>query len=65
MAVELGAEAPRADVLLTYGNSTNPTSPRYRDQLDDFAAARLRPARFTEADIARDVPLVTEEIVSP
>jgi acyl-homoserine-lactone acylase len=65
MAVELGPDTPRADVLLTYGNSTDPASPRYRDQLEAFAASRLRPARFTETDIAADRGLVTEELSSP
>jgi acyl-homoserine-lactone acylase len=65
MAVELGQGPPRADALLTYGNSTDPGSPRYRDQMDDFAAGRLRPVRFTDSDIAADPGVVTEELSSP
>jgi acyl-homoserine-lactone acylase len=54
MAVDLTRDGPHADVLLTYGNSSDPASPHHRDQLDAFAAGRLRPARFTAADIAAD-----------
>jgi acyl-homoserine-lactone acylase len=65
MAVEIGKGEPRAEALLTYGNSTDPASPRYRDQMDDFAAGRLRPVRFTDTDIAADSGAVTEELSSP
>jgi len=65
MTVELTADGPHADVLLTYGNSSDPASPHYRDQLDEFAAGRLRPARFTDAEIAADPGLVTEELSAP
>jgi acyl-homoserine-lactone acylase len=54
MAVDLTKDGPHAAVLLTYGNSSDPASPYYRDQLGELAAGRLRPARFTPQDIADD-----------
>jgi acyl-homoserine-lactone acylase len=64
LAAELTAAGPRARALLTYGNSSDPASPAYRDQLERFARGELRPVLFTEADIAADPALVTEEIRS-
>ena len=52
MIAELGAEGPRARGLLVYGQSGDPASPQHIDQFEEFAAKRLRPFRFTEADIA-------------
>ena len=54
MAVDLTRTGPHADVLLTYGNSSDPASPHYRDQLDALALGHLRPALFTPAQVAAD-----------
>jgi acyl-homoserine-lactone acylase len=63
MAVDLDPKSgPRANVLLTYGNSSDPASPHYRDQLAMFAAGRTRPARFTAADVNADPDLKTEDL---
>jgi acyl-homoserine-lactone acylase len=63
MAVDLDAKTgPHANVLLTYGNSSDPASPHYRDQLAMFAAGRTRPARFTAADLDADPDLKTEDL---
>lgn len=64
LAAELTPAGPRARALLTYGNSSDPASPSYRDQLELFARSELRPVLFSEADIAADPALVTEEIQS-
>ena len=64
LAAELTAAGPRARALLTYGNSSDPASPHYRDQLERFADGALRPVRFTEADIAADPALEIEEVSS-
>jgi acyl-homoserine-lactone acylase len=64
LAAELTAAGPRARALLTYGNTSDPASPVYRDQLELFARGELRPVRFTEADITADPALVIEEIQS-
>lgn len=37
--------------VLAYGQTTNPDSPHSRDQLPVFAAHRLRPVAFTEAQV--------------
>ena len=65
LAAELGPAGLEARALLTYGNSSDPASPHYRDQLEAFAAGALRPVRFTEADIAADPALVSEDISGP
>jgi acyl-homoserine-lactone acylase len=65
LAAELTPGGPHAKALLTYGNTSDPDSPTYRDQLEDFARGELRAVRFTEADILADPALVTEEISSP
>ncbi|MCE9577278.1 MAG: penicillin acylase family protein [Deltaproteobacteria bacterium] len=63
MAVDLDPKAgTHADVLLTYGNSGDPASPHYRDQLGSFAAGALRPARTTDAEIAADPGVTTEDL---
>lgn len=51
LAVEFG-DTPRAYTVLGYGQSPDPTSPYHADQAAMFAAGRLKPVRFTEADIA-------------
>jgi acyl-homoserine-lactone acylase len=47
-------DGPDARGLLVYGQSGDPDSPRHVDQLEDFAAKRLRPLRFTDEAIAAD-----------
>jgi acyl-homoserine-lactone acylase len=64
MAAELTRAGPRVRALLTYGNSSDPASPVYRDQLERFAKGELRPVLLSEAEIAADPTLVTEEIES-
>ncbi len=63
LAAELGPDGARGKALLTYGNSSDPASPHYRDQLAAFAAGALRDVRFTAAAIAADPTLVVEELV--
>lgn len=58
--VEFG-ETVRAEVLLTYGNSTQPGSPHVGDQLALFAARELRLALFTRADVEANA--VAREVV--
>ena len=41
----------RAKVLLTYGNSTQPNSPHYGDQLELFSRKELRDAWLTRDEI--------------
>jgi acyl-homoserine-lactone acylase len=63
MAVDLDPkQGTHADVLLTYGNSGDPASPHFRDQLGNFAVGTLRPARTTDAEIAADPGVTTEDL---
>ena len=62
MAVDLTKDGPHADVLLTYGNSGDPASPHYRDQLAMFAAGKTRPARYTPHDVNADPDLKTDDL---
>ncbi|MGW0538456.1 penicillin acylase family protein [Streptomyces sp. NPDC003032] len=55
-----GGRGPRAATLLTYGQSSDPTSPHYTDQTRLFSAGRWVPARFTRAEIAAAPGLRTE-----
>ncbi|MEH6375681.1 penicillin acylase family protein [Streptomyces sp. KLMMK] len=46
-----GGPCPAARTLLTYGQSSDPTSPHYADQTRLFSAGRMVTARFCEKDI--------------
>jgi acyl-homoserine-lactone acylase len=54
LAVEFG-DPPRAYSVLAYGQSPDPASPYHDDQAAMFAAGRMKPVRWTEADIAAAV----------
>jgi len=54
IAVEF-ADTPRAYSVLAYGQSPDPASRWHDDQAAMFAASRVKPVRFTEADIAADL----------
>lgn len=55
---------PEASGLLVYGQSGDPDSPHHADQLDDWAAKRLRPLRFTDEAIAQDPARTTRRVHS-
>jgi len=65
LAVELTPAGRTVRALLTYGNSSDPASPWYRDQLGAFARAELRTVPLTDAEIAADPDHRVEEIHSP
>jgi len=52
--VSFGEEEPQARGLLVYGQSTDPRSPHYADQLPLYAAKQLPLLPFTAAAIAAD-----------
>lgn len=54
MVLSYTDDGPDARGLLVYGQSSDPDSPHHDDQLDDFAAKRLRPLLTDEAAIAAD-----------
>lgn len=63
LVVGFDDDGPRGRGLLTYGQSGDPASVHHSDQLHEFAAKRLRPLLFSEADIAAD-PNLTRTTVS-
>ncbi len=49
--VTFDARGPVAEGILTYGQSSDPTSPRYYDQLSLFSAKKWLPLPFQRADV--------------
>ncbi len=65
LAVELTPAGRTVKALLTYGNSSDPASLHYRDQLGEFARGALRTVPLTDASIAADPEYRLETISSP
>jgi acyl-homoserine-lactone acylase len=59
MAVEFTDAGPRSRGILTYSQSTDPTSPHHADQTELYASKGWDDLRFTEAAIAADPALRT------
>lgn len=57
-AVTLGDDGPSAHALLVYGQSGDPSSPHFGDQLPLYRQKRLRPVRYREEDVLADDELV-------
>jgi len=55
LAVEFGADGPRAYSVLAYGESDDPASGHHTDQAPLFARGQLKPVAFTEAEIERQL----------
>ena len=53
LAVEFGAEGPRARSVLAYGESSRPDSPWFSDQAAMYARGELKEVAFSEGEIAR------------
>src|SRR5258708_37942437 len=51
MAVEMTPHSPLTRTILTYAESTNPTSPHYSDQTVLFSYNQWVTERFTQAEI--------------
>lgn len=62
IGVEFGDDGPRASSILTYGETGDPGSPDYTDQVRRFAAGDWKEVRFTEGSIRRDPELTTQEV---
>jgi acyl-homoserine-lactone acylase len=62
MALEYTDNGPRARALLTYGQSADPASNLYRNQLQRFSQKQWRPIVFVEQDIAKDPALGTTRL---
>jgi acyl-homoserine-lactone acylase len=65
LAAEYTPTGRTVRALLSYGQSSDPASPWYRDQLVDLAAGRLRDVPLTDAAIAADPAYRLEELSSP
>ena len=62
MAVELGAHGPSGRQILTYSQSTDPTSPWYADQTRLYSRKGWDTVKYTEAQIAADPNLRTYRV---
>jgi acyl-homoserine-lactone acylase len=58
-------DGPRADAVLIYSQSSDPDSPFFNDQAALHGAGRLRPIRFSQADIDADPALSTTRVSLP
>ena len=65
MALEYTDEGPHAQAVLSYSESSDPSSPHYADQTKLFSASKYRPVLFTEDDIQADDELVVTELTIP
>ncbi len=65
MAVEITPDGPRAVGLLAYGQAGDAISPHHHDGTGAFAAKRLRPLLFTDAEIDSDPDLVVRVVAAP
>jgi acyl-homoserine-lactone acylase len=55
LAVEFTDDGPRADAILSYGQSGDPESVHFTDQTEMFARKEWRPVLFRADEIAREV----------
>jgi acyl-homoserine-lactone acylase len=62
MALEYTAQGPRAQAILTYSQSGDPSSPLFYDQTELISAKKWRRVLFTEAEIKADPNLKTVKI---
>ncbi len=64
MGVELTPEGPRGVGLLAYGQNEDPRSPHHADGTEAFAEGRVRPLRFTDAEVEADPELTRVHLTS-
>ncbi|HMJ16032.1 MAG TPA: acylase [Polyangiaceae bacterium] len=66
MTLEYTPAGPHAEAVLSYSQSTDPSSPHFADQTRVFSEAHYRPIAFTEQQIAADPALQTMTLeISP
>jgi acyl-homoserine-lactone acylase len=65
MAAEMTPDGPRSRAILTYSQSTDPTSPHYADQTRLYEAKGWTDMLFDEADILADPELTIRTISVP
>ena len=64
MAVRLGKNGPTGRQILTYSESTNPTSPWFADQTELFSQKGWDTIKYTNKEIKADPNLVTYVVSS-
>jgi acyl-homoserine-lactone acylase len=62
MTVELTPDGPVSEALLTYSQSTDPTSPHFADQVPLYSEKRWVPMRFREEEILADPALTVTQL---
>ena len=65
MTVEFTDDGPVSEAILTYSQSTDPTSPHFADQLPRYRDQDWIPMRFAEDDILADPELTVTELEAP
>ena len=64
MVVEMTPEGPKGRGFLAYGQSSDPTSPHFADQVDLYVRKEMRPLRFTMEEIEADPALSVRTILA-
>ena len=59
MTMEFTKAGPHAEAILTYGESGDPKSPFFSDQMQLFSARQFRPIVFTDAAVTADTKKTT------
>ncbi|MDZ4825957.1 MAG: penicillin acylase family protein [Actinomycetota bacterium] len=65
MTMEFGADGPRAQAFLTYGQSGDVSSPNFSDQTQLFSDKNWRDILFTDEQIEADPDVNTYEVTAP
>lgn len=65
MVMEFTGQGPRARALLLSGQTGDPSSPRFREQTELYAAKRWRDVRFTEEEVRGDPGLTVSTLRGP
>jgi acyl-homoserine-lactone acylase len=65
MVLEFTDRGPRARALLVSGQTGDPTSPRFWEQTELYAAKRWRDVRFTDEEIRADPALAVTALRGP
>src|SRR5262249_56004340 len=60
-----GSSCPAGSTILTYSESSNPTSPHFADQTKLFSKKQWLPDRFCQSQISADPHLQVVTVTSP
>jgi len=60
-----GSSCPVGSTILTYSESSNPTSPHFADQTKLFSKKQFLPDRFCQSQISADPHLQVVTVRSP